>query len=146
MFKIVVVAFFLLTSTLFSAGSVSAAEEIEETEETEETEKEPLMYFQITPNILTFYQSTGRKIGYVVVQIHVMVRGVENLELVKHHQPLMLDSLTDFFNRQDKAVITDAAQRENLRLQAKERVATVIREETGSDIVENILFNSYVFQ
>lgn len=118
----------------------------EETESGSEEEKLPLKYYQIAPNIMTFYQGTGRKLGYVVVQIQVVVRGDENLELVETHLPLMQDALTDFFNRQEKTTIHDQGQRKTLQTQAKEQVATALKDELGKDIIENLLFTQYIFQ
>ncbi|MET1255237.1 flagellar basal body-associated FliL family protein [Aliikangiella maris] len=111
-----------------------------------ESEKPPLKYFQIDPNILTFYQSSGRKFGYIVVQIQIVVRGQENYDRVETHLPLIQDSLIDFFNRQSKETIQDLKQREQLRLDAKQKVDDILKEELGISIVENLLFTQYVFQ
>jgi len=131
----------LYFSLIFSAAAF-AAEDAAEAEE----EKEPLRYYQISPNIMTFYQNTGRKMGYIVVQVQVVVRGDENLEIVETHLPLMQDTLIDFFNSQDKDTVKDLTQRETLRTQATERIATVLKDEVGKDVVENVLFTQYVFQ
>ena len=115
-------------------------------EESEEEEVIPLMYFDIDPKVLTFYQGTGRKIGYVVVQINIAVKGQENLDLVELHSPLIQDNLIDFFNRQDKKTIQDFSQREALRQKAQESVAAVLEEEVGKNIIESLLFTDYVYQ
>jgi flagellar protein FliL len=127
---------------LLLASSSFAAEEAK----AEEEQKEPVMYYMITPNLMTFYQNSGRKMGYVVVQVQVVVRGQDNFDLLDLHLPLLQDALTDHFNRQDKAVITDLKQRETLRQQTTEILAKVIKEEVGKDVVENVLFTSYIFQ
>ncbi len=112
----------------------------------EEEDKEPLRYFKINPNILTTYQTTGKKMKYIVVQVQIVVRGEKNYDLIELHMPLLQDALTDFFNRQDKSTIEDLKQRETLRQQATERVSQVIEEETGEDIVKNVIFTQYIFQ
>lgn len=126
---------------VFSSFSTAAEEAPAEDES-----KEPFMYYQISPNIMTFYQSTGRKMGYIVVQVQVVVRGQEDFDTVDLHLPLLQDTLVGFFNSQEKAVIQDLQQRENLRNEAKSKVAEVLKEELGRDIVENLLFTQYVFQ
>lgn len=127
--------------------TIAASERLQaEEDEKKQPELESIMYFEIEPNILTFYQGTGRKIGYVVVQVNVAVRGQDNYDLVELHLPLIQDNLIDFFNRQDKSVIQPFSEREKLRLMAKESVAAVLKEETGKDIVENVLFTDYVYQ
>lgn len=108
--------------------------------------KEPLMYYQVDPNILTFYQNSGKKLGYIVVQVQVVVRGQDNYDLVEFHLPLIQDTLIDFFNRQDEATVKDLKKREALRGQAASQVAKVLEEETGNNIVEDLLFTQYVFQ
>jgi flagellar protein FliL len=115
-------------------------------EEPVEEDKPELMYYEIEPNILTFYQGTGRKIGYVVVQVNVAVRGQDNYDLIELHMPLLQDVLIKFFNRQDKSVIQPFSEREQLRLKAMDVVKEALKEEIGKDIVENVLFTNYVYQ
>ena len=131
----------LLLALLTASNGLIAEEESEEQEELE-----PIMYYEIQPNILTFYQGTGRKIGYVVVQVNIAVRGQENYDLVELHLPLIQDTLIDFFNKQHKSVIQPIAERENLRKKAEERVSQILKEETQKDVVENLLFTNYVYQ
>ena len=132
--------------TLFLAFSISSAFAEEAEEEAEAPSKEPLMYFQIDPNILTFYQNSGRKMGYIVVQIQVVVRGQDNYDMIELHMPLLQDALIDFFNRQDKKTVQDLKQREGLRQQATAKITAVLKEEVGEDVVENLLFTQYIFQ
>lgn len=140
-YKVFSVFFFLIFS-----GFLFAAEPAEEADAAEEESKEPFMYYQISPNIMTFYQDTGRKMGYIVVQVQVVVRGQDDFDAIDLHLPLLQDTLVGFFNSQDKATIQDLQQRENLRSQAKTKVAEVLKEELGREIVENLLFTQYVFQ
>lgn len=124
-----------------SSSAISAEEA-----EAEPEEKEALIYFEVEPNILTFYQGTGKKLGYVVVQVNIAVRGQSNYDLVELHLPIIQDNLIDFFNQQDKSVIQPFEQREQLRVKAMESVATALKEETGLDVVDNLLFTNYVYQ
>ena len=133
----------LLLILVFTSTNTVCAEEDEGDEE--ET-KEALMYFEVEPNILTFYQGTGRKIGYVVVQVNLAVRGQDNYDLVELHLPLIQDNLIEFFNQQDKTVIQPFTEREQLRLKAMESVSIALTEEAGKDLVENLLFTNYVYQ
>ncbi len=121
-------------------------EAVEEEEEEDEDDKEPLMYYAVEPNILTFYQGTGKKIGYVVVQVNIAVRGQDDFDLLDDHIPLVQDNLIKFFNRQDKAMIQPFKERDKLRLMAKTSVMAALREEIGKNIVENLLFTDYVYQ
>jgi flagellar FliL protein len=139
-----ILALSLLVFSLFLVPLPCSAEEAAEGDA--EVEKEPLMYFMITPNIMTFYQNTGRKIGYIVVQVQVVVRGQDNYDLVDLNLPLVQDALIDFFNQQDKKTIQDLTLRETLRQQAKDTVANILKEELQKDVVENLLFTQYVFQ
>jgi len=134
----------LLATFTFSSTLLKAEQEAEG--DGDEVRAEPIMYFEIEPNILTFYQGTGKKIGYVVVQVNIAVRGQENYDLVELHTPLIQDKLIDFFNQQDKSVIQPFSEREKLRLKAKESVVAVLKEETGKDVIENLLFTDYVYQ
>jgi len=136
--------FILLVISTITSNMLKAEEEVET--DGGEVELEPIMYFEIDPNILTFYQGTGKKIGYVVVQVNIAVRGQENYDLVELHTPLIQDNLIDFFNQQDKSVIQPFSEREKLRLKAKDSVVAVLKEETGKDIIENLLFTNYVYQ
>ncbi len=134
----------ILSLLIFVTSPFALAEDEGETEE--EAEVIPLMYFDIDPKVLTFYQGTGKKIGYVVVQINIAVKGQENLDLVELHSPLIQDNLIDFFNRQDKKTIQEFSEREGLRKKAQESVAAVLEEEVGKNIIESLLFTDYVYQ
>ncbi len=142
MYKLLIKPLMLITVLLTVLCSSTLYAEDEE----EKPEKAPLMYFEIDPNILTFYQGTGKKIGYVVVQINIAVRGQENYDLVELHLPLIQDNLIGFFNEQDKSVIQPFSEREKLRVAAKESVSAALTEEVGKEIVENLLFTNYIFQ
>lgn len=138
---------FLFAFSLFLLPTlINAEEEVENAEVAKEVSKEPLMYYPVTPNTLTFYQGTGKKIGYVVVQVQIVVRGQQNFDLLDANLPLIQDALTDFFNRQDKKTIEELSMREGLRQSAKERLSEVLTEETGKEIVDNVLFTQYIFQ
>ncbi len=136
----------LVLLVIFSSLLVGLPSFAEEAKSASDAEKEPLMYYAIEPNILTFYQGTGKKLGYVVVQVNIVVRGQDNYDLVELHLPLIQDRLIDFFNKQDKSVIQPFSEREKLRQAAKETVSEVLKEEIGKDVVENLLFTNYVFQ
>lgn len=149
---------FLTLLTTAIPGQLFAADEKEdektevsdtnddESEEEEAPDLEPMMYFEIEPDILTFYQGTGRRIGYVVVEVNIAARGQDNIDLIEQHLPLLQDDLIDFFNRQDKSIIQPISERENLRIKAQESVEAVLLEEIGKDVVESLLFTSYVYQ
>ena len=51
-----------------------------------------------------------------------------------------------FFHKQNKETVHDLKQRETLRKQAKDTVAEVLKEEVGTDVVEDLLFTQYTFQ
>ncbi len=135
----------LIMLVLVFISSISATLLAEESED-DKPVVEPLMYFAIEPNTLTFYQGTGKKLGYIVVQVNIAVRGQENYDLVEVNLPLIQDNLIDFFNRQDKSVIQNIKEREALRVKAKASVAAVLKAEVGKDVVENLLFTNYVYQ
>jgi len=134
--------FFMLLALFSTNSSLILAED----DDTEKVELEPIMYFEIEPNILTFYQGTGKEIGYVVVQVNIAVRGQENYDLIELHAPLIQDNLIDFFNQQDKSVIQPFSERERLRKKAQASVVAVLKEETGKEFIENLLFTDYVYQ
>lgn len=134
--------------TLLISGILCASIHAEEEAPKEDAKKDlpPLMYFQISPEIQTFYQSDEKKYGYVVVQIQMTLRGQDNFDLVETHMPLIQDALTDFFNRQTKDDIRDLQKRETLRVQATERVIAVLTEEVGKPVIEQVLFTQYIYQ
>jgi flagellar basal body-associated protein FliL len=106
----------------------------------------PLLYFDVDPKIMTLYQKTGHKLGYVVVQINLAVKGEKNIELLELHTPLIQDALIDFFNRQDEKSIQDIQKRSTLIKGAKKHVSNALKEELGQDIIESLLFTDYVYQ
>jgi len=133
---------FLLLFFLLLAPMVNA----QEAEGEDKADSLPLMYYEIDPKILTFYQTTGKKLGYVVVEVSVVVRGQENYDHVELNKPLIQDALIDYFNRLDQAAVSDLQKRESIRQKAAERVSGVIEAEVGKKIVEDLLFTEYIFQ
>ena len=137
----------IMMLTLISPVLLAAEEgEVSKDGAVKEPKKEPMMYYEIEPNILTFYQGTGRKLGYVVVQVNVAVRGQDNFDTVEENLPLLQDNLIAFFNAQDKSVIQPIAKRDDLRLRALESANTALEAEIGEKIIENLLFTNYVYQ
>lgn len=135
-----------LLGLLFMLAWVSNPAFSAEDEAEEAASKKPILYYEIEPNILTFYQGTGKKLGYVVVQVTISVRGQENFDLVEQHLPLIQDDLIRFFNQQDKSIIQPFKERESLRLKAQASVDTVLKAEIGKNVVDNLLFTNYVYQ
>jgi len=112
----------------------------------ENAEQPPLMYFPVEPKTLTFYQGTGRKIKYIVVQVEIAVKGQDNYDLVEENLPLIQDALTDYFHSLDKSMVEDLAKRRQMQEEVKKRLNEVLQEETKVAPVEEVLFTDYMYQ
>lgn len=136
---------FVLANLLFGMLVLSPLQ-AEEEEVKQEPPKEPLSYFLIKPNVMSLYQTSDSRLHYVSVEIQVTVRGEKKLELIETHMPLIQDTVIDFLHRQEKNIIEDTSQREVLRTNLKNRVAEVLKAETGDELLENILFTQYLYK
>ena len=67
------------------------------------------------------------------------------LEVVEHHEPLILDKIVAAFGRENGDTIKSLTGREEIRLKILNQLREVLKEETGQDILKDVLFTKYLY-
>lgn len=104
-------------------------------------------YLGLEPDIITNYISpSSRKLGYVSVTVELMIYDVELLEIAEHHMPLMRATAIEIFGRQPEEKIKSLRGREEIRLSILYSLQELMLQETGSDVVKDVIFTKYLYQ
>ncbi|MFC6439371.1 flagellar basal body-associated protein FliL [Bowmanella sp. JS7-9] len=108
-------------------------------------EKGTAMYVQM-PRPFTF-NVPGTSRGRVVeIRVQLMVRGIENEELAKLHIPSIEGALVSAFSSSNADDLVTEAGKVALRDQALRDVKSTMKDITGSEVVEKVLFTGFVMQ
>ncbi|NVJ61593.1 MAG: flagellar basal body-associated FliL family protein [Gammaproteobacteria bacterium] len=112
-----------------------------------EEPKAEVHYFDLDPNIITNYQKPpSRRLGFVTVDVQLQVSSVASLDDLEYHKPLVESTIIDVINELDEKTIKDISKRNEIRAKVKMRVANALKEETGKEIVDDVLFTSFIYQ
>ncbi|MGS2718590.1 flagellar basal body-associated FliL family protein [Eionea flava] len=140
----------LVLSLFFVMPAWSADDDAAEDATDESTEGTPgvlvrPIYVPVKPAFVVNYGGEG-KLQYMKVEISLRVADVSAANAVRHHMPLVRDSLVTLFSRQTNENIDMPDGRERLRLDALKIVQQVVEEEDGEQGVINLYFSHFVVQ
>ncbi len=130
--------FMLLTLFLLSFP-VSADEETEEA-------APQYSYYTLSPDITTNYVTQGKKLGYLRLQIDLMVVDPSLIEILEHHDPLIRNTLIDIIGMEGETTIKSLAGREEIRLTSLDKINELLLAETGQKVITELLFTKYLYQ
>lgn len=126
-------ATFAVISTVIWAGSASA--------------QTNFAYYGLEPDIVTNYLgSSARKLGFVRVTIELMLEDPDDLEAAEHHSPLLRATIIDIIGRQPEDKVKSLTGREDIRRTCLEKLQELMKRETGSPMIKNVIFTKYLYQ
>ncbi len=103
-------------------------------------------YYGFEPDIVANYISqSSRKLGYVRVTVDLMLEDVNNITVVEHHMPLLRDAIVEILSQEPEEKIKSLTGREEIRQKCIDRVKNLLQQETGKDIVRDVLFTKYLY-
>ncbi|MDU0353467.1 flagellar basal body-associated protein FliL [Paraglaciecola aquimarina] len=103
-------------------------------------------YFSIEPQIVTnFLSPSVRKVGFVTVSIELMLEDAKYLEEAEHHSPLLRSALIEVFGQQTEEKVRSLTGREDIRRHCLDQLRKLMRRETGSDMVKDVIFTKYLY-
>lgn len=106
-----------------------------------------VVYHGFDPDIVTNYVTDGQKsLGYVRVTMELMIKDEKFLEIVEHHEPLILDAIVNVFGKEMDTTIKSLQGREEVRMKILQKVNELMKKETGSELVQDVLFTKYLYQ
>ncbi|MGR5066161.1 flagellar basal body-associated protein FliL [Photobacterium sp. DNB22_13_2] len=103
-------------------------------------------YYTLAPDITTNYVSQGKRIGYLRLQIDLMVADPSLIPEVEHHAPLIRDAIISIIGQQPEARIKSLAGREEIRQACLNKVNELLLIETNKRILTELLFTKYLYQ
>ncbi|WP_120513686.1 flagellar basal body-associated protein FliL [Photobacterium salinisoli] len=103
-------------------------------------------YFTLTPDITTNYITQGKKLGYLRLQVDLMVADPDYIPLVEHHAPLIRDAIIQIIGEQPEVKIKSLAGREAIRQQCLDKVNDLLIAETNQKLLTELLFTKYLYQ
>ncbi|WP_345336227.1 flagellar basal body-associated protein FliL [Ferrimonas pelagia] len=102
-------------------------------------------YYGLEPEIVTNYLTHGRRLGYVRVQVELMLKDADTLELVEHHAPLIRATVVEILGQQSEEQIKSLAGRETVRREIFEAINQLLAQETGQPLLANLLFAKFLY-
>jgi flagellar protein FliL len=104
-------------------------------------------YFGLEPDIVTNYVGTSaRNLGYVRVTVELMLESPGHLEAAEHHAPLLRATVIDIFGRQPEEKVKSLTGREEIRKTVIADLRKLMKAETGSEMVKDVIFTQYIHQ
>ncbi|WP_297480896.1 flagellar basal body-associated protein FliL [uncultured Photobacterium sp.] len=137
--KTVFVISFLVAITFFSPMTYAKQPATESTQP-------GISYYTLTPDIITNYVINGTRLGYIRVQVDLMLTDSNQLATIEHHAPLIRDSIISIINQQPEQQIKSLAGREKIRQLTKQKINQLLVVETGQTAVNELLFTKYLYQ
>lgn len=142
----VMVAVALMTPWVM-AQDEEAVEDAPAAEETEGNAELPssAIYIPMQPAFVVNYGGTGR-LKYLKAELSIRVADVESATRVRHHMPLIRNSMVMLFSRQTDEDLDTLEGKEMLRQTALNNINTLLMEEEGESGVVDLYFNNLLVQ
>ncbi|MBE0420376.1 flagellar basal body-associated protein FliL [Pseudoalteromonas nigrifaciens] len=103
-------------------------------------------YFGFEPDIITNYIGTSsKKMGYVRVTVDLMLNNTSDIATVEHHTPLLRDALVEILSKEPEGKIKSLSGREEIRVKSAAKLKSLLKEETGQEIIREVLFTKYLY-
>ncbi|ARS49507.1 flagellar basal body-associated protein FliL [Ectopseudomonas hydrolytica] len=107
--------------------------------------RQPALYQDLMPAFVVNFNHQGRT-RYLQVSMALMSRDAAGVEKLKVHMPVLRNRLVMLLSGQDFAALQTPLGKEMLLQQALASVQELAQKETGSTVVEQVLFTNFVLQ
>ena len=116
-------------------------------EEAKEGEAPKVNYITLSPPFVGNYGLDGTpKLKVYKADVALRVTGEEATKLVKANEPLIRNQLVALFAQQTTEAMNNVEAKEKLRQEALKQTQQIMNDETGSPVVEDLLFNNLIIQ
>ncbi|MDF2077171.1 flagellar basal body-associated protein FliL [Pseudomonas mendocina] len=107
--------------------------------------RQPAIYQDLMPAFVVNFNYQNRT-RYLQVSMALMSRDAAGMEKLKVHMPVLRNRLVMLLSGQDFAALQTPLGKEMLLQQALASVQELAQKETGSTVVEQVLFTNFVLQ
>lgn len=135
----------LLISLLFFALPVMAEEEEKEAAAEEAPAVIEYAYYGFEPDIITNYVTSKKKMGYIRVTVELMVKNAADLVEIEQHAPLLRAAMIEILGNQPEERIKSLSGREAIRKQCFDTMSRLLKQETGKEPINHLLFTKYLY-
>lgn len=112
----------------------------------QEAPSKQFAYFGLEPDIVTNYLGTSnRKLGYVRITVELMLEDVDALEKADHHSPLLRATAIEILGRQPEERVKSLTGREDIRRTFLDTMRKLMKKETGSNMIKDVIFTKYIY-
>ncbi|GLO61552.1 flagellar basal body-associated protein FliL [Vibrio sp. MACH09] len=106
---------------------------------------DPASYVNIAQPFL--FSAPGKQRDRLVqIKVQLMVRGIKNEDLARHHSPLIESTILNTFGSATVEQLRTPTGRTQLRDQASENIRATLKQLVGQPVVEKVLFTDFVIQ
>lgn len=112
-------------------------------EEAMEEQEGRISYFEIAPSLVTNLSNGGK---YVRTSVQLVIRDDAFKTQLEYHAPAIRHTLLMVLSEQDGSVLKTPDGKEALRNEALSAVQNLLRELTGQDEVQDLLFTTFFVQ
>lgn len=104
-------------------------------------------YFALKPSfVANFGETTAKRLKFIKADISVMAYSNEAISAVMDHNSLIRHQVVMSLSAQSEESLATTDGQEALRTGLLEKVKQVLKEETGKEQIDDLLFTSFVVQ
>lgn len=96
--------------------------------------------------VINYGEPSLSRLKYLKVAVDVRVPSASAADLVEYHRPMLLDALVTVFTDSEAEVVKSASGKEQIRQQALLELQRAMKSEEGDEVIEDLLFSSFVVQ
>lgn len=134
----------LLVALLLSVSSTLWAEDEEAPAEADAVAAKPI-YIPLKPPFVVNYGGVG-KLKYIKAELSVRVKDTTAANTLRHHMPLIRNSMVLLFSSQTDADLDTQEGKELLRQAALSEINALLEKEEGESGVVDLFFNNLIVQ
>lgn len=105
-------------------------------------------YVSLDPEIVTNYiTESSNKLGFIRVNIELMIADIALLPDVEMHLPLLRASVIENLGQQPESRVRSQIGREDIRIEIQQELNGILQTETGiTNPIKTVLFTKYLHQ
>tara|TARA_R110001592_G_scaffold177076_2_gene417330 strand:- start:143901 stop:144287 length:387 start_codon:yes stop_codon:yes gene_type:complete len=116
-------------------------------EDSENAPQTQTHYQELRPSfVANFGDTTGKRLKFIKADITLRASSNEAISAVMDHDALIRHQIVMILSAQTEESLASSKGQETLRLGLLEKVKAVLKEETGKEHIDDLLFTSFVVQ
>ncbi len=136
-----------LVVALAVLAATTAAEEAPGAAAAAAEEPREVRYVELQPAFVTNYGfADGGRLKFLKTDVSVRVSSQEAEMATRHHLPALRNALVLLLSQQDEAAVSTSGGRQLLKAQALTEINSILEQEEGRPLVDDLLFTNFVVQ